>query len=134
MLDQAQQRATEYGWKNRELVQSDAAQYKFPNQVDGIISTFAFTFIPECASVVQNGCKALAPGRTCVVMDMAWPDGLRFWWQHFLFFLPYWGITTDVIQRHPWQLVHQAMKQYLVNVEYEFWMGFFYLASGRQTC
>src|SRR5689334_7008047 len=41
MLDQARQRVTEHGWTNVELVQSDAAQYAFPDHVDGIISVFA---------------------------------------------------------------------------------------------
>jgi ubiquinone/menaquinone biosynthesis C-methylase UbiE len=60
MLEEAQKRIDEYAWKNVELVQSDASQYKFPAQVDGIISTFALSFIPNPERVIQNGAKALS--------------------------------------------------------------------------
>lgn len=133
MLDQARQRVTDHGWKNVELVQSDAVQYKFPTQVDGIISVFALTFIPDCARVIQNGCKALAPGRMWVVLDMAWPAGWPFWLRWALFFLPSYGITAEVIKRQPWKTVLQAISENLADVvQKPFWMGFFYLASGSQ--
>ena len=68
-----------------------------------------------------------------VVLDMAWPAGLSIWARRILFFLSSYGITVDVVKRRPWELVHQAMKQYLVNVTREhFWLGFFYLTSGRR--
>ena len=133
MLDQARQRVAEHGWKNVELVQSDATQYVFPTQVDSIISTFALTFVPDCERVIQNGCRALAPGRQWVVLDMAWPNGWPLWWRHLLFFLPSYGITADVIQRRPWQTIKRTMDRHLVHVtRKQFWMGFFYLASGEQ--
>jgi len=133
MLDQARQRVAEHGWKNVELVQSDATQYVFPTQVDSIISTFALTFVPDCERVIQNGCRALAPGRQWVVLDMAWPTGWPLWWRHLLFFLPSYGITADVIQRRPWQTIRRTMERHLVHVtRKQFWMGFFYLASGEQ--
>ena len=133
MLDQARQRVAEHGWKNVELVQSDATQYEFPTQVDGIISTFALTFVPACERVIQNGCRALAPGRQWVVLDMAWPTGWPLWCRHLLFCLPSYGITADVIQRRPWQTIWRTMERHLVDVALkQFWMGFFYLASGEQ--
>lgn len=75
MLEQARKRIADQGWQNVELVQSDATQYEFPDQVAGIISSFALTFIPHCEQVILNGCQALAPGRKWVVLDMAWPKG-----------------------------------------------------------
>src|SRR5258708_5383551 len=130
MLDQARQRVTDHGWHIVYLVQSDATQYEFPIQVDGIISEFALTFIPDCGRVVQNGCQALAPGRMWAVRDMAWPAGWSLWWQYILFFLPSYGITADVIQCRPWKTVWQTMEQHLIDVACKrFWMGFFYLAS-----
>lgn len=133
MLDQARQRVAQHGWENVELVQSDAAHYEFPARVDGVISTFALTFIPDCARVIQNGCQALAPGRQWVVLDMAWPTRWPQWVRHLLFFLPRYGITTDVARRRPWEMVSRTMEQRLDDVvRRQFWMGFFYLASGRQ--
>jgi ubiquinone/menaquinone biosynthesis C-methylase UbiE len=133
MLEQARQRTIDHGWKNVELVQSDAVQYEFPKQVDGVISAFALTFIPDCARVIQNGSQALVPGRMWVVLDMAWPAGLPIWARHILFFLSSYGITGDVVRRRTWEVVQQAMKQHLVAVTRKpFWLGFFYLAAGKR--
>jgi demethylmenaquinone methyltransferase/2-methoxy-6-polyprenyl-1,4-benzoquinol methylase len=133
MLAQAQRRAAEHNWHNIELVQHDATQYEFPSHVDGIISAFALTFIPDCARVIRSGCQALTPGRKWVVLDMRWPDRIPPWLRHGLFFLASWGITGDVIRRRPWQTVWQTIEQHLVDPELKlFWMGFLYLASGTQ--
>jgi ubiquinone/menaquinone biosynthesis C-methylase UbiE len=132
MLEQAKLRVAAHGWKNVELVQADAASYSFPPQVDGILSTFALTFVPQAKLVIQNGCRELAPGRRWVVLEMAWP---RAWLHHLLFFLRLsrYGITGEVIRRRPWQIVWSMMQQSLVEVERQpFWMGFFYLAWGTQ--
>jgi ubiquinone/menaquinone biosynthesis C-methylase UbiE len=135
MLEQARRRVATEGWKNVELVQVDAASYTFPAQVNGILSTFALTFIPEAQLVIQNGCQALAPGGRWVVLDMAWPRALPMWFHPLLFFLRLsrYGITGEVIRRRPWQTVWSTMQQSLVEVERQpFWMGFFYLAWGTQ--
>ncbi|HEX2909826.1 MAG TPA: methyltransferase domain-containing protein, partial [Chloroflexia bacterium] len=59
MLEQARRRIADHGWENVELVQNDATQFEFPTQVDGIISTFALTFIPDCERVILNGGQTL---------------------------------------------------------------------------
>ena len=79
MLEQARLRVAKEGWKNVELVPADAASYEFPAQVNGILSTFALTFIPQAKLVIQNGCRALAPGARWVVLDMAWPRAWPLW-------------------------------------------------------
>ena len=135
MLDQARRRVAAHGWQNVELVQADATSYEFPTQVDGILSTFALTFIQDGAQVIQNGCRALAPGRGWVVLDMAWPHALPVQFHSLLLFLRLsrYGITGEVIRRRPWQTIWNTMQQSLVEVERQpFWMGFFYLAWGKQ--
>jgi demethylmenaquinone methyltransferase/2-methoxy-6-polyprenyl-1,4-benzoquinol methylase len=133
MLDQARQRVAGNNWNNVELVQSDAAQYEFPAQIDGVLSTFALTFVPDCARVIQNGARALGPGRRWVVLDMAWPSRWPLGLRRLLFLLPSYGITYEVIQRYPWQTIWEAMEQNLVDVARQrFWLGFFYLAFGRK--
>ena len=135
MLEQARLRVAKEGWKNVELVQADAASYEFPAQVNGILSTFALTFIPQAKLVIQNGCRALAPGGQWVVLDMAWPRAWPLWFHHLLFFLRLsrYGITREVLRRRPWQTVWSTMRQSLVEVKRQsFWMGFFYLAWGKQ--
>jgi ubiquinone/menaquinone biosynthesis C-methylase UbiE len=135
MLEQARRRVVAHGWENVELVQADATSYEFPIRVDGILSTFALTFVPQAQLVIQNGCRALAPGRRWVVLDMAWPRAWPVWFHPLLFFLRLsrYGITGEVIRRRPWQTVWSTMQQSLVEVERQpLWMGFFYLAWGTQ--
>jgi len=135
MLDQARRRVAKAGWENVELVQADATHYQFPAQVDGILSTLALTFVPDGARVIQNGCRALAPGRRWVVLDMAWPAAWPVWLHPLLFFLRLsrYGITGEVLRRRPWQAVWSTMRQSLVEVKQQpFWMGFFYLTWGTQ--
>jgi len=52
MLDQARDRVQAAGWQNVDLVQADLAQYTFPTEVAGILSTFAITLVPEYDEVI----------------------------------------------------------------------------------
>jgi len=131
MLAQARSRAAENAWENVELVCADAAGFEFPQDVGGVLSTYALTLIPACGQVVANGCRALAPGRCLVVLDMAWPRGCPLWWRHVLFFLRSYGVTAEVLRRRPWETVWATMQQQLVDTtRRQYWMGFFYLAAG----
>lgn len=133
MLDQARRRVAKHGWKNVELVHSDAGSYIFPGRVNGIIATFALSFVPDKAIVIQKGSQALSPGGKWVVLDMSWPEGWPLWLTRGLFFLSAWGITKDMIQRHPWQTIWKAMGKHLIHMERNsFWGGFFYLATGER--
>jgi demethylmenaquinone methyltransferase/2-methoxy-6-polyprenyl-1,4-benzoquinol methylase len=69
MLREAANRVRRNSWSNVDLVQHDAATYLFPDRVDGILSTFALTLIPEYDQVVRNGVAALGPRRRFVILD-----------------------------------------------------------------
>lgn len=134
MLDKARRQALEKDWKNIELVCIDAAQFEFPVNVGGILSTFALILIPECGRVISNGYNALAPGRSFSVLDMVWPKSLSLWWRHVLFFLRSYGVTDEVLGRRPWETVWKTMEKCLEGVSRKrYWMGFVYLATGRKV-
>jgi demethylmenaquinone methyltransferase/2-methoxy-6-polyprenyl-1,4-benzoquinol methylase len=78
MLSQARWRAEDRGWTNVELVQSDAAAYRFPQGVDGVISSF-ITLVPEYDQVIEHGAEALRPGRRLVILDLKQPAGVPLW-------------------------------------------------------
>ncbi|MEX2162336.1 MAG: methyltransferase domain-containing protein [Anaerolineales bacterium] len=123
MLNQARERVSEHGWQNIELVQCDASVYEFPDGVDGIISAFALTFIPDAYGVIQNGAAALAPGKRFVVLDMAWPRGWPLWLRHLIPLLPSYGVTSETIQRRPWESIRNGMTKNLSAQMVDFWMG-----------
>ncbi len=131
MLDQAQYLIAKNNWNNIQLVQSDAAKFKFPTGVNGVISALTLTLVPSCGQVIINAYNALLSGGSLVVLDMAWPKIIPLWFQHVLFFLRPYGVTDEILQSRPWDIVIRTTKQHFKKEKYEnFWMGFFYLISG----
>ncbi len=136
MLAEAQKRVESAAWSNVELIQSDAAEYEFPDEVGGILSTFALSFSPRCDEVIHNGSEALSPGRRWAVLDMKMPSN------HLsskivslaMPFLRPFAITEKVIERRPWEAIQKAMSR---DLEYtsvtEWYVGTTYLASGVRT-
>ncbi len=136
MLDQARQRVGAAGWSNVELVQSDAAEYEFPDQVDGILSTFALSLSPRCDEVIRNGSEALSPGRRWAVLDMKMPSNSlssKILPLVMPFLRPF-AITEEVIERRPWKAIEEAMSRNLEDTSVtELYLGTTYLASGKRT-
>jgi ubiquinone/menaquinone biosynthesis C-methylase UbiE len=130
MLDQARKRIERESWSNVELVQSDAALYRFPESIDGVISTFALTLVPEFDTVIRNGCEALKPGKRWVVLDFKMPStNLAVFAPLLLFLTKPFGVSLDLASRHPWESMRQYLRQMSVT---ECYMGFVYLAAGEK--
>jgi hypothetical protein len=53
MLNEARVALAAHGWSNVELVNSDPAACAFPSAVDGMLSTFAITLVPEFDEVIR---------------------------------------------------------------------------------
>lgn len=133
MLEQARKRIDTFGWKNISLIQSDAADFVFPEGVDGVISTYALTLVPEYDDVIQNGSRALKPGRRLVVVDFKMPAqalSQKLASLMALFLIRPFGGSISMANRHPWE----SMSKYLQNVEMtEFYMGMVYLAVAEKA-
>lgn len=133
MLAQARRLVERKGWRNVTLVQGDALEYCFPEKVDGCISTFAISLIPESGQIIRNGAAALAPGGSWVVLDLKLPGDCPGWLVPLLLALvrPF-AVTEEVLGRRPWEEVVRAMRESLrdVGVE-ELYGGFAFLAAGR---
>lgn len=129
MLDQARMRAEHEGWKNVELIQSDAARYLFPESVDGVISSFAITLVPEYDAVIKAVAASLSPGKRIVILDFKKPSNWPEWLLHFwLFITKPFGVTLDLAERHPWESIERHMK--LVSFR-EIYFGSVYIAVGE---
>jgi SAM-dependent methyltransferase len=81
MLSRARARVEASGWRNVELVESPAASFRFPAEVDGILSTFALTLEPDFDQVIKEGAKSPQPGaalgdsRSQAAIELAAPSG-----------------------------------------------------------
>lgn len=130
MLQKARNRVNQANWPNVELVQQDAATYRFPEDVGGTISTFALTLVPEYEQVVAHAADALQPGKRLVVLDLKLPDRLPAPAIRAAVALtkPF-GVTLDLAERKPWE----AMEQYLCEVSItDLYGGFAYIAVGSR--
>jgi ubiquinone/menaquinone biosynthesis C-methylase UbiE len=130
MLAQARRRVAENGWSNVDLVQSDAASFQFPNGVDGVISTFALTLVPEFDQVIQNGANALAPGKRWVILDLKLASNWFTWLAPlFVFFTQPFGVSMELASRHPWESLNRYLRHTTMT---ELYLGFAYIATGER--
>ena len=133
MLDEARARVAAHSWSNVELVRSDAANYVFPSTVDGILSTFALTLVPEFDQVIRNGASALLPGKRFVILDFKRPSG---WFMDKaapllakLLTGPFGG-TIEMASRKPWQ----SLEKHLALVQFtNLYLGGAYIAAGEKS-
>ena len=129
MLEEAAKRVAENHWSNVELVKSDAAMFQFPQPVDGVLSTFAITLMPEYDRIIQKGAAALRAGKKLVVLDFKKPDA----WPRWLINLFVWitkpfGVSIDLTERHPWDSIHR----HLSHVQWqELYFGSVYICVGE---
>lgn len=129
MLDQARERISRNNWSNIELVLSPAADYRFPQGVDAILSTFALTLDPDYDRVIQAGARALRPGGSFVLLDLRLPAN---WLRHLAPLLVYlvrpFAVSLEVAKRRPWESMQRHLKNVTVKNLY---LGIVYLAAGE---
>ena len=132
MLDGARARIAANGWSNIELVKSDAADYVFPAAVEGILSTFALTLVPEFDEVIRKGAAALSTGKRFVILDFKRPSG---WLLNkaapalaALLTGPFGG-TIEMASRKPWL----SLRKYLSPIPFtNVYLGGAYIAVGEK--
>jgi demethylmenaquinone methyltransferase/2-methoxy-6-polyprenyl-1,4-benzoquinol methylase len=134
MLAQAQHRIETNGWSNINLVQADAAEFDFPAEVDGILSTYALSHVPDCRDVIAHGAAALSPGGRWVVLDLKVPDNAPRWLAQLGTTLvrPF-GSIDQWIMRRPWEAIRAAMRDSLADLSWsELSLGTAFLAAGSR--
>lgn len=130
MLAQARELIEKRRWRNVELVQSDAALYRFPDRVDGVLSTFATIYMPEFDEVIRNGSKSLVDGGRMVILDFKLPES---WISRLAPFALVdtrpWGLSVEMASRHPWESIAKYLQHTRLTERYG---GFVFIAAGEQ--
>jgi ubiquinone/menaquinone biosynthesis C-methylase UbiE len=131
MLAKARERIHRKGWQNVELLEVDAARYEFPAGIQGVLSTFALTLVPEYEQVIDHAARALASGGRLVIADFKKADRWPLWLVKLgvLITKPF-GVTLDLTDRKPWEV----MRKYFSRVDVmEFFAGSVYIATGEKS-
>jgi len=129
MLSVARNRCKKNNWKNVELIEQDAALFQFPDSIDGVISTFALTLMPEYKQIIEHASVALSVRKKMVLLDLKIPD-----WPKPLISLavaltaPF-GVSLEVGQRHPWEDMQQVFGNMQIE---EIYLGGVYLAVSEK--
>ena len=134
MLACAQDRIEKNGWSNISLVQADAADFDFPAEVDGILSTYALTQVPECAEVIAHGAAALSVGGRWAVLDLKVPDNTPGWLaQMGTAIVRHFAAIDEWKMRRPWEAIRVAMQEELADPSWtELFFGTAFLAAGSR--
>jgi len=130
MLDQARKRVKENGWKNVELVQSDIAEYKFPEGLDGIFATGALSYSPQYYKIIKRGYDALKTGKNFVLLDFKMSQGpARIFAPILLYSTKLFAVDKEYLEHRAWK----SIEKYFDKTSYlEGWGGFLYLSVGKK--
>jgi demethylmenaquinone methyltransferase/2-methoxy-6-polyprenyl-1,4-benzoquinol methylase len=132
MLARARNRVEVNGWSNVSLVQCDAATFRFPAEVDAILSTYALTQVPECGQVVAHGARALSGGGRWAVLDLKVPDSTPRWLSQLVIAVV--GTSASLgewITRRPWETIRAAVQEELADPSWtELCFGTAFLVAG----
>jgi ubiquinone/menaquinone biosynthesis C-methylase UbiE len=134
MLAQARRRIASYGWRNVDLVQSDALDFDFPSPIDAILSTYAMSQMPGCAKIIARGAVALSGGGRWVVLDLKLPDNTSGSLARLVTAVvrPF-ASVDEWSNRRTWETVRDAMQEDLVDCSWaELWFGTAFLATGSR--
>ena len=132
MLARAEERIRRQGWRNVSLEQADAARFDFPPEVNGILSTYALSQVPECADVIAHGAGALVTGGRWAVLDLKVPTNTPRWMTDAgAFVVRRFASIDEWMTRRPWEAIRDAMGDELVDVSWtELFFGTAFLAAG----
>jgi len=135
MLEQAQKRVTKAGWENVTLVNQDASSFQPDSKVDAVISTYAFSLIPDPQQVLVKIEKMLVPNGMLTLLDLQIPDNWPNWISDTAVNLmkPF-AITDGWVEKRPWETIIETVTELLDDVEMDQqYFGLSYIISGQKN-
>lgn len=134
MLVQAQKRVKNNDWQNVTLVHHDAATYRSPSPVNAIISTYAFSILPNIEPVIHNVYSMLHNFGHYVLLELQIPPYWPTWLTSMAVSLmkPF-ALTDEWVNQRPWTLIMRTVNKLFNNVNVdEYYFGLTYIISGQK--
>jgi len=127
MLAKARELCEHNRWRNVELIESDAAEYRAPVALDGVMFGLSYNTMPHHRTVLRQAWKQLRPGGRLVIMDAKLPPGLggRLILPFSLWLMKHTMLGNPLIR--PWE--HLARLTDLLQME-QFMFGSWYICRG----
>lgn len=127
MLERAQARLKDRGWGNVYLVEADAARLDLDRSFDAALSTLAMSVIPDYQIALARMRSHLSPGGRIAIADAKRSE--QWYVRPFNFVADLLGLGAAAdISRPIWEDVKNLVDDYYYR---DWFMGFFYLASGK---
>jgi ubiquinone/menaquinone biosynthesis C-methylase UbiE len=129
MLHKAQALRDSNGWRNIELCEGDAADYRAPTPLDGALFSLSYNTMPHHRAVLRNVWDQLRPGGRLVIMDAKLPPGLggRLILPFSLWLMRHTMLGNPLIQ--PWQEIATVAEHVEMN---ECLFGSYYICSAMK--
>lgn len=129
MLQGARTRIERAGWANVATVQADALDYRFPQPIDAVISTYGLEMVPEYDAVIKRAAAALPPSGRLALLGLKHPERWPGWLVELGIALnrPF-GVDRSYQEHRPWL----SVRTHMTEVEHrEFLFGAVYRSAGR---
>jgi len=135
MLEQADKRVADQGWKNVALVQHDASTYQIPSDVKAVFSSYALSIFPDTRRVLTNIANSLDPEGRLTLIELQIP---KFWHRWLasaaVALMKPFAVTEDWVARRPWETIRSTINQKFDNVKVtERFFGLTYIISGEKS-
>jgi demethylmenaquinone methyltransferase/2-methoxy-6-polyprenyl-1,4-benzoquinol methylase len=128
MLARAREQVERAGWKNVELIQSDAARVNLKQKFDAALCTLAMGVIPDEREALNRMIAHVKPSGWIAVGDAK--RSSRWYGRSINWVADLLGYgAAEVMTRQTWELLRAKLDSF----QYEEWFsGFFYVAAGKR--
>lgn len=128
MLRCASARVQRAQMKNVELVRADVAEYVFPRDVSGVLSTGVFGYVSERDAVIERIARDLMPGGHVAIVDGKRPEAWPAWlFRAFVRVSRPFGVTEGYFEARTWE----SLQRWFARTTFEsVYGGLLYIASG----